>query len=60
MQSRLPNYAVIVHKLRKFLGIEKSSEGFDKLLKKSKAEQARQQKVKVKRSQWEGFTLTKP
>ena len=60
MQSRLENHDVTVHKLRKLLGIEKSSEGLDKLLKKSNAEPTRQKKAKVKGSQEEGFTPTKP
>lgn len=47
MQSRLANHDVTVHKLRKLLGIEKSSEGLGKLLKKSKAEQQRKKKKRA-------------
>ncbi|AQS36624.1 Transposase IS66 family [Shewanella psychrophila] len=59
MQSRLANHDVTVHKLRKLLGIEKSSEGLGKLLKKSKAEQQRKKK-KGPSSKGEDFTPTKP
>ena len=60
MQSRLANHDVTVHKLRKLLGIEKSSEGLGKLLNNSKAASTRQKKPTTRRAQGEGFTPTKP
>jgi transposase len=60
MQSRLANHDVTVHKLRKLLGIEKSSEGLDKLLKKGKDESTPKKKVKLKGTQEEAFTPMKP
>jgi transposase len=58
MQDRLANHDVTVHKLRKLLGIEKSSEKLGSVLK-----QARSSGKKSKNSQHdegEGFTPVKP
>lgn len=58
-QTRLANHDVTVHKLRKLLGIEKSSEKLGSVLKKAKASSAKKNK-KPKQKDDEGFTPVKP
>ena len=58
-QTRLANHDVTVHKLRKLLGIEKSSEKLGSVLKKAKASSAKKNK-KPKQKDDEGFTSVKP
>lgn len=57
MQDRLANHDVTVHKLRKLLGIEKSSEQLSKLLKKKNPKTNRRHN---KPSDEEAFTPVKP
>lgn len=58
-QNRLANHDVTVHKLRKLLGIEKSSEKLGSVLKKAKASSNKKHK-KRKNDDDEGFTPVKP
>jgi hypothetical protein len=58
MQERLANHDVTVHKLRKLLGIEKSSEGLGQVLKKPGAKKSTRSKPKGKEE--EAFTPVKP
>lgn len=58
-QTRLANHDVTVHKLRKLLGIEKSSEKLDSVLKKTKTSSNNKNK-KPKNNDDEGFTPVKP
>ena len=58
-QNRLANHDVTVHKLRKLLGIEKSSEKLGSVLKKAKASSAKKNQ-KPKKNDDEGFTPVKP
>jgi len=58
-QTRLANHDVTVHKLRKLLGIEKSSEKLSAVLKKVKASTDNKNK-KPKKKDDEGFTPVKP
>ena len=58
-QNRLANHDVTVHKLRKLLGIEKSSEKLGSVLKKAKASSLKKNK-KPKQKDDEGFTSVKP
>ncbi|MBL4941184.1 MAG: hypothetical protein JKY81_05905 [Colwellia sp.] len=57
-QTRLANHDVTVHKLRKLLGIEKSSEKLGSVLKKAKVSSAK--KNKKRKSDDDGFTPVKP
>ncbi|MEI6893898.1 MAG: hypothetical protein V5789_04530 [Colwellia sp.] len=56
MQDSLANHDVTVHKLRKLLGIEKSSEKLCSVLKKAKASS----KKKTRKNDDEGLTPVKP
>ncbi len=58
-QNRLANHDVTVHKLRKLLGIEKSSEKLGTVLKKAKPSSNKKNK-KRKNDEEEGFTPVKP
>ena len=58
-QTRLANHDVTVHKLRKLLGIEKSSEKLGSVLKKAKMSSNKKNK-KRKNDGEEGFTPVKP
>ncbi len=58
MQDRLANHDVTVHKLRKLLGIEKSSEKLGSVLKKAK--KSSNKKNKNRKNDDEGFTPVKP
>lgn len=58
-QTRLANHDVTVHKLRKLLGIEKSSEKLGSVLKKAKASSGKKNQ-KPKKNDDEGFTPVKP
>ncbi len=58
-QTRLANHDVTVYKLRKLLGIEKSSEKLGSVLKKAKASSNKKNK-KPKKNDDEGFTPVKP
>jgi hypothetical protein len=58
MQERLSNHDVTVHKLRKLLGIEKSSEGLGQVLKKPGAKKSTRSRRKV--SEEDAFTPVKP
>jgi transposase len=56
MQDRLANHDVTVHKLRKLLGIEKSTEKLGSVLKKAKPLSDK----KKRKNDDEGFTPVKP
>jgi transposase len=58
-QTRLANHDVTVHKLRKLLGIEKSSEKLGSALKHAKASSGKKNK-KRNNDNKEGFTPVKP
>jgi transposase len=58
MQDRLANHDVTVHKLRKLLGIERSSERRDDVSKQPKA--APKKRKKKPKDGEEGFTPVKP
>ncbi len=58
MQDRLANHDVTVHKLRKLLGIEKSSEKRGDVTKQLKA--ATKKRNKKPKGDEEGFTPVKP
>ncbi len=58
-QTRLANHDVTVHKLRKLLGIEKSSEKLGSVLKKAKAS-SNKKNTKRKNNGEEAFTPVKP
>jgi transposase len=58
-QTRLANHDVTVHKLRKLLGIEKSSENLGSVLKKAKASSGKKNQ-KPKKNDDEGFKPVKP
>lgn len=58
MQERLSNHDVTVHKLRKLLGIEKSSEGLSQVLKKTGAKKSTRSRRKV--NEEDAFTPVKP
>jgi hypothetical protein len=58
MQSSLTNHDVTVHKLRKLLGIEKSSERLSQLLKSKKPPKTKRNKNKT--SDEDAFTPVKP
>jgi hypothetical protein len=58
MQDRLANHDVTVHKLRKLLGIEKSSEHLSQLLKSKKSPKKKRNKNKANDD--EAFTPVKP
>ena len=58
MQDRLANHDVTVHKLRKLLGIEKSSEKTGHVLKQTKP--SSNKKNKNRKGNDEGFTPVKP
>jgi transposase len=58
MQDRLANHDVTVHKLRKLLGIERSSEKRDDVTKQPKA--APKKRDKKSKNDNEGFTPVKP
>lgn len=59
MQTRLANHDITVHKLRKLLGIEKSSENLSQLIAGEKP--PKQKKIRTKKDVNEdAFTPTKP
>ena len=58
-QTRLANHDVTVHKLRKLLGIEKSSEKLSSVLNKAKTSSGKKNK-KPKKKDDDGFTPVKP
>lgn len=60
MQNRLASHDVTVHKLRKLLGIEKSSEGLGALLKGKKPPKKKPKSRAQKASDAEAFTPVKP
>lgn len=60
MQDRLAHHDVTVHKLRKLLGIEKSSEHLNQLLKSKKAPKKPSKRTKNKGNDEEAFTPVKP
>lgn len=60
MQSRLANHDVTVHKLRKLLGIEKSSEGLTSLLSGKKKPKNKPKRTSNKSRDEEAFTPVKP
>ena len=57
-QNRLANHDITVHKLRKLLGIEKSSEKLGSVLKKAKV--SSNKKNKKRKNDDEGFTPVNP
>ena len=56
MQTRLANHGITVHKLRKLLGIEKSSEKLGSVLKQTQASSNKKNKKRNNNNDKEGFT----